>query len=256
MIDIFNLLRYPKKFIKPCANGEGAAKTISKDHTVFWDTAAQDGPLGDIIEQKGEQVQSIVSYCKTKNGTLKLLRHIEFLQIELKSNKPNAVFAYNFYPKVELMLDGVEINREKLVSAEIKDTVILTANFMNGATVKRSFYPSLKHPAFIEKIEVTNHTDIKVTFTADEVKKRLSGKSSTIKKAFYGLPYKLEVGSRVVDTNGDFRSENPTGAKKLLVSGATGVCYIVYYAIKKGETLNFNAEKEIKDYLKSLSSQN
>ena len=154
------------------------------------------------------------------------------------------------------MLDGVEINHEKLVSAEIKDTVVLTSNFMNGATVKRSFYPSLKHPALIEKVEVTNLTNMKVTLTADEVKNKLSGKSVTVKTVSYKLPYKLEVGSRVVDTNGDFRSANPTGAKKLLVSGATGACYIIYYAIKKGETLNFNAEKEIKDYIKSLSSQN
>lgn len=252
MISI-NFLRIPKKHLKPIASVD---KQLQKDGTLLSDISAVDGAVCDYAELDGQQVKGVISYAKRVSGSFKLLRHVEFKNIAIKQNKLYSTFAYNFRPKIELMLDGVEIKYEKLLSASTKDTLTLTSSFMNGATVVRSFYPSDKFAAFIEKIEVTNNTKSKVTFLAVERKNRLTDKSKNIRKASYGLDNKLEVGSRVVDANGDFRSGNTVEAKKLLVSGATAVCYIVYYAVNKGETLNFNAEKEIKDHIKALLGKN
>lgn len=255
MADILNALRYPKQCIQA---SEGQTDiTTQKDGSLLWDIHAQQGYASANITLKGSQTEGVISYCKTKSGLLRLHRHINFVNINIKPNKKYNTFAYNFYPKIELMLDGVEITKEKPTSVLTKDSLVITSGFMNGATVVRSFYPSPKHPAFIEKIEVTNNVNAKVMFTAAEVTKRLSGKSKAVKKVGFGTTEgKLEVGGRLVDANGDFRSANQTTAKKLLVAGASATCYIVYYAIKRGESLNFNAEKEIKDYLKSLSLNN
>ncbi|HOK81406.1 MAG: hypothetical protein GX095_05810 [Clostridiales bacterium] len=255
-IDIFNHLRLPKQFLKPRANGSEAAKSTLKDGTIFWDIAAQEGALCGYSELKTDTSEGTISYGKNKSGHLILLRHINFPFIPIKPNKKFSSFAYNFTPKAELMLDGVEIKNEKPVSAAVKDSLTVVSNFMNGATVTRSFYPSVRYPAFIEKIEVTNNTKSKVTFTASELKNRLTDKSKALKKVSFGLSEKLIAGARLVDGNGDFRNHNMVDVKKLLVPGATAVCYIVYYAVKQGKTLNFNAEKEIRDYLKSKSANN
>lgn len=241
--------RFPKEQYKPLSAG---ARVLQKDKSVTEDFSAAEGKLAGRICLAGAKASSTVSY-RVKDGRFSILRHVVFPQIFIKPEASGAVFSYNFHPKVELMLDGVEIRRERLISASYKGNLVLKSVFMNGATIVRSFYPSLRYPALIEKVEVTNDTKTKVTFTAEEKKNRLTDKSVSVRGAsVLVLDGKLEVGSRSVDANGDFRSGNAAQVKKLLVPGASGVCYIVHYAVRRGETLNFNAEKEIKDRVKTL----
>jgi len=232
------------------------ARAIDKDKSVIEDVSASDIKACGRISLTGPKADAVVSYRRNKD-TFKILRHVTFPSIKIVPEKKNASFRYHFSPKIELMLDGVEIRRERLLSVSFKGNLVLKSAFMNGATVLRSFYPSLRYPALIEKIEVTNETKTKVTFTAEDKKNRLTDKSVSVRRvSHFILGGKLEVGSRVVDTNGDFRSANVGQAKKLLVPDASGTCYIIHYAIRKGEVLNFNAEKEIKDRNKSLQGLN
>jgi hypothetical protein len=245
--------RFPKEQYKPLISG---TRILEKDKSVSEEFPSTEGKASGRICLAGAKALSTVSY-RVKDKRFSVLRHVAFPDIPIRPATSGAVFSYNFYPKIELMLDGVEICKERPLSCSYKGNLVLKSGFMSGATVIRSFYPSVRYPALIEKIEVTNDTRTKIMFTAEEKKNRLTDKSLSVRRISFMIPGgKLEVGSRLVDANGDFRSMNNVQVKKLLVPGASGICYIIHYAIRKGESLHFNAEKEIKDRIKTLQGLN
>ncbi|MFA5450005.1 MAG: hypothetical protein WC292_06170 [Clostridia bacterium] len=217
-------------------------KELAKDKGVVWNIGEESGAVSDHLEMSGLFASAIVSYGKDKNDKLRLNRHISFPSIRLKPNLTSSHFRCNFSHSPKLFLEDTEINNEHPQIIKIRGGLSIESDFMGGARVVRTLSPSLDYPALIEKIEVTNISKDNALFSACE--RRGSHKQNRSHSLIEG---DIEYCARLVDANGDFRSNKKIEVEKHLVPGATAVCYVVYYAARKGEVLNFNAEREIKE---------
>lgn len=224
-------------------------KEILKDKSLLWRIGEEEGAAYDHIEMSGFNMSAIISYGKNKNGKLALNRHLVIPGIRVKPDMTTSHFRKNFKDAVRMFLEDTMIDDERPKEIKIRGNLAVESDFMNGAKVVRTFSPSQNFPALIEKIEVTNLSKDNAVFSASEKKYNLKILNSN---SFINGP--IEVCARLVDGSGDFRSNKKNDVEKLLVSGATAVCYIVYYAVKKGEVINFNAEREIKERRKLTDS--
>ncbi|MCL2631307.1 MAG: hypothetical protein FWD49_07325 [Firmicutes bacterium] len=181
---------------------------------------------------------------KDKGGCLKTSLSVSFNDI-LFSNGKKFSFKANKNPK--MFLEDSQISGETVaIATEIGGTVKIETNFMGGAKVVRTYSASLNHRAIIIKIEVTNNSPTPAMFSCLAPKAKPSVKKS---KKLSLSP--LEYGTQITDANGDFRSNKPLKkVEKKLVSGATAIFYTVFYCLKQGDILNFNAETEMKKFSK------
>lgn len=193
----------------------------------------------DHLELSGKTVSGIITYGADALGVLKVYRHMAFPTLRLKPNLTFCTFCTVFEPKNEIYVDGVEVVGDVLKAYSVNGILTLESDFKGGLDIKRELYPSGEHPAFIERVEVTNRTGQRVNIV-------ISSRAKLRK-----VPAKKCVGSaiayqqKLVGENGDFRSELPhCEISKMLVPGGTVVHYVVYYALPVGETMNFNAAKE------------
>lgn len=222
-------------------------KRLDDGKTLIWDIGEEAGAVYDHIEMTGFHSSLVLSYGKNAKGDAKYLRHVVFPEIRLDPNHTHAHLRYNYKPLIKMFLDSTRVVGEKVKEVYYNAGTVFECDFMGGAKLTRSFYPAVNFPAVIEKIEITNLTKDKVDFSAKEFGKRVNTK--IIKPAVL-LNRPIEIGTRLVDANGDFRSAKVAPIEKTLVPNGTATVYIVYYAIFAGESINFNTEKEIKERTK------
>ncbi|MDR2267568.1 MAG: hypothetical protein LBE09_08345 [Christensenellaceae bacterium] len=218
-------------------------RSVTKDKAVVWNVADAKMQCGDLIEISGTKASATIAYGKKQTGQFKLNRHVSFPMLR---NKPNVIgcnYRFTFGAGIKMYLEDTKIAGEVLLSSKFKGTLAFECDFMNGgALIVRTLSPSLSYPALIEKIEVVNKSKDTAVFTADE--------STRIKRVKISDTETINVHSRLANANGDFRSDTMVSVKKKLVPGASATCYVIHYAFKNDESLNFNAEREIRERLK------
>jgi hypothetical protein len=222
-------------------------KSIAKDKAISCTVINNNTLTGDYFDCSGAHSNSIISYGIRKKNTAILDRYVIFPLLRLIPDSPTSHFSHHFKDSIMMFLEDSRIVNEAPVEIKTKGTLTIINDFMNGgAKIIRTFSPSPNYPALIEKIEVINKSKDITMFSADE-KKRIGKvlKSSKIADA------PLFVSSRLVDSNGDFRSDKKVSVKKKLVPGASAICYVVYFATKKDSQINFNTERELRERLKT-----
>lgn len=246
-----NRMRGGRTFAKwaICKDTSPRKKELMKDKTVLWHIGEEEGAKADHFEMSGKKASAILSYGKDKHGSLLLFRHISYPWKRVKPNLTFSTLRKNYSEAVRMFLEDTEIKGENPKEIKLRGLLYIESDFMGGAKIVRTFSVSPDYPALIEKIEVTNLTKENTTFTARE-KRGVIKKDKSPRLIGGGVEY----GSRLTDGNGDFRSNRKTEVTKLLVPGATAVCYVIHYATPLNSVLNFNAEKEMKERKKFIDT--
>lgn len=100
------------------------------------------------LEMSGEQVSGIISYS-ARDGLVYFKRQFVFPMFRIQPNNTHGSFAVTD-DAPEALFDEAE----KFVSAKINGTLVINS-FVNGAAIKRTFYPSTTIEAFYETVEIS-----------------------------------------------------------------------------------------------------
>lgn len=218
-------------------------KLVKKE--VVWDVTSADYGKCDHIELGGRKASAIITYGADRKGNLTLRRYVAYPMLRVEPDLTRGNFAALFKKSSNNYAGGVEIKAEKLDKVVIKGTLKLYTSYGENIKLCRTFVASSAYPVLLERVEITNVGKDKID-VAGENKRRLK------RTAVGGFEYCC----RLAGENGDFRSGEPTSeAEKSLVANAKLTYYNVYFAVKKGEKLNFNAVKDFAKAEKDVNSR-
>lgn len=210
---------------------------LDKNKSV-WDAATAGS---DHIELSGKQISGIISYGRDKKGFLQIYRHLAYPALRLKPNLTQGTFT-TVKKGADIYVGAALHKNETVKSVKIGGNLeILTT--LDGLEITRECFPSPSYPAFIERIEVKNVSGKNLDFAVEVRPVR--------RKSFFRG---IRSGCALTGENGDFRSFEPCySVEKTLYPNGRCVAYQVFYAVKKGENLNFNAAGEYKERNKTLT---
>lgn len=216
------------------------SRTLCPDESVLWNMEAEAGACADHIEMSGFFASAIISYGKTAHNTLRICRHLVVPNERLQPNVTQSSFSMNFSKSAaDIKIDGKRLP-ELPLQARIKGGLEITAR-MGDVTVIRQFYPSVNHPALIEKICVKNTAQAVCQLTVRERK---------TEKIF---PRRICVFRSIKAASGlcfqpAYDAQKSSGVSKTvrLHADESKTFYCVYYAVGADEGFVINTEEEIR----------
>ncbi len=208
---------------------------------IVWDITPQHVPHTDHLEFSGLQVSCILTYGVDEDGTLVLRKTVVWPMLRTIPNDTHASLINGFSEDEDthVSVDGKPAVPEKPYRIRFNGVLTLLSK-AGGLEVRRVLFPSTGRPAILETVTVKNVSRQPLHVTLDRVGYEHINPAD---KGVYGA-YTI-------------RADNGDGAKGLLRPGDTLTTTVVYYALKKGETLVLDPAEELakrRRFIRSLNS--
>ncbi|MFC3197727.1 hypothetical protein ACFOET_08895 [Parapedobacter deserti] len=135
-------------------------------------------PHEDHLEMSGEHLSVIVDYGVNAENAFMLSRTIIWPMLRKHPNKTRDHLkrTFNWDPLTYIYVNGAKLTGEKVKTISLNGLFVCNSVFANNISCKRTFFPSVDKPVYLEAYELTNHSNQSVfieipayesTFTTD-----------------------------------------------------------------------------------------
>jgi len=208
---------------------------------IVWDILPEQIPHTDHLEFSGLRVSAIVTYGVGEEGQLVLRKTVVWPMLRTIPNDTHASLINGFDEGDDVLLsvDGEKVEQEKPYRIRFNGILRIFSR-AGGMEVERVLFPSVDQPALLEIVTVRNTLEKKKEVVLGAVGYR---QVTPAGKGVYGA-YTITA-------------DNGKGVKKMLPPGGTVTTTVVYSALKKGERVKTDPEKELEKraaFIRSLNN--
>ncbi|MDD4311342.1 MAG: hypothetical protein PHW41_02530 [Eubacteriales bacterium] len=218
-----------------------ARHMLRTDGAVEWNAETDTRlPYADHVEMSGFYSSAIISYGATRNGSLRLHRHVVFPMFRMRPNDTRGSLSHNFRAKAQpkILIDGKHLGVERIVRATLDGMLTLRSASASGIEIERTLFPAVDQPALIERVtlRVKDGREHQVHIIPSNDRRQTS--------AARGVKGAYTLASFLSDEKGKITS-NPKSKYAISLSAEhPHVFYIAYCATRAGHELSFSAKDE------------
>ena len=218
-----------------------ARHMLRTDGAVEWNAETDTRlPYADHIEMSGFYCSSIISYGATRNGSLRLHRHVVFPMLRMRPNDTRGSLSRNFLAKSQpkILIDGKYLGLERMIRATLDGMLTLRSESACGIEIERTLFPAVDQPALIERVTlcVKDGREHQVHIIPSNYRRQTS--------AARGVGGAYTLASFLSDDKGTITS-NPKSKHAIPLSAEhPHIFYIAYCATRAGYEISFSAKEE------------
>ena len=231
-----------------CDTGAAVESRDSKARHILRTDGAVEGnaeidtrlPYADHMEMSGFYCSSIISYGATRNGFIRLHRHVVFPMLRMRPNDTRGSLSHNFLAKAQpkILIDGKHLGLERMIRVTLDGMLTLRSASASDLEIERTLFPAVDQPALIERVtlRVKDGREHQVQIIPANYRRQT--------RAARGVNGAYTLAAFLSDEKGTITS-NPRSKYAISVSAEhPHVFYIAYCATRAGHEISFSAKEE------------